>query len=142
MVPGARTRQVWRRCRRSLAPKAWRAAAAHPLCSSRSPMPAPTALGSHALQCSTPGPGPTPGLGIAPGTRVSDPLLLQRGGHSSTPSPQMCQVGGLQPVAFLCDLKVYLHVWEKRSLSRVASFGGSPKKLPTSSKGPCPLPSP
>lgn len=102
VVPGARTGQAWRRCRQPLAPRAWRAAPHTLPCSSRSPMPAPTALGSHALQCSTPGPGPapTPSLGTAPGTGVTDPLLLQRGGHSSTPPEQMCEVGGLLPAPF------------------------------------------
>lgn len=44
------------------------------------PMRAPTtALGSHALRCSAPGPAPAPCPGTAPhGPRVPDPLLLQR----------------------------------------------------------------
>ena len=87
------------------------------------PMRMPTALGTHALQCGTPGPAPAPCPGTASrGPWVTGPLLLQRRGHLLVPSRQICQVGGPRPVPSFALFSVGGGVCREQS-----ALGESPK---------------
>lgn len=89
------------------------------------PMRMLTALGTHALQCGTPGPAPAPCPGTASrGPWVTGPLLLQRRGHLLVPSRQICQVGG-RPAAspLLCSDCLLVGGWCREQ----SALGESPK---------------